>query len=311
MPESLLYLIKSQRLEEAFRISQYLAKLDSSEKNKFMLILSRIQQENEPYSSHIFNKSGRDIEEYDNLLDKNMQLNENLQKISHRKYTEEIHLKENILKDKENDQSVRRRDSLLTEREMEKEIKDKFLLYFLIMIFAFLNSYLIQGIRYILPKTLIKVFPKQTWKVNLELQISSVAEGVLAFFTGILIEMPYFKRLKLLTFSILTTSFFSFSGFMVKRYIDIFACILKTTITIQDQVLEVYSTEMFETENRVFMLSIFNIFSGVPVFLSPYINDVIHHYSFTLTYFWFGVCAFALFILSFFFKNETFRITLK
>ena len=87
--------------------------------------------------------------------------------------------------------------------------------------------------------------------------------------------------------------------------------ILKTTITVQDQVLEVYSTELFETENRVFMLSIFNIFSAVPVFLSPLINDLLNHHSFIFTYFWFGVIGLALFLLGLFFKNETYRTTLK
>ncbi len=311
MPESLLFLIKTQRLDEAFIVSQHLTRIDAKEKNNFMKILSQIQ-ENESSLDPKCKKGILDLEENELFLDKNAHINQDLLKISHRRYSEDIIFKDNFLKEKQNDHSIRHRETTtLTEREVEKELKDKFLIYFLIMIFAFLNSYLIQGIRYILPKTLSKIFPHENWKVNLELQISSVVGSVVAFFTGILIEMPYFKRLKLLVISIFATGLVSFISFSTQKYIDIFACILKTTITVHDQVIEVYSTEMFETENRVFMLSIFNIFSGVPVFLSPFINDVINQFSFTFTYFWFGVSAFVLFILSFFFKNETFRTTLK
>jgi hypothetical protein len=310
MPESLLYLIKAQRLDEAFVVSQHLARIDAREKNNFMKILSHIQ-ENESSIDRKSKKGILDLEENELFLDINSHINQDLLKISHRKYSEEIIYKENFIREKLNDHSIRHRETTLTEKEVEKELKDKFLIYFLIMIFAFLNSYLIQGIRYILPKTLSKIFPHENWKVNLELQISSVICSVVAFFTGIFIEMPYFKRLKLLAISIFATGVISFTSFSTQKYIDIFACILKTTITVHDQVIEVYSTEMFETENRVFMLSIFNIFSGVPVFLSPFINDVINQFSFTFTYFWFGVSAFVLFILSFFFKNETFRTTLK
>ena len=288
MPESLLYLIKTGRLEEAFRLCQYLTEITEAEKENFMCVLSNLNDIKDNENKEYFEDTEK------KLID--------VQRISFRKLSENPEEKENL---------VKKEDKIDDLKNTEENLKDKNILYIIVMIFAFFNSYLIQGIRYILPKTLSKVYPKNAWIVNLELQISSVAEGIAAFMTGILIEIPTFKRLKILMFSIFSTLIFSFLGFFLKKNIDIYSCILKTTITVQDQVLEVYSTELFETENRVFMLSIFNIFNSIPVFLSPMINDIINHQSFIFTYFWFGVIALTLFFLGFLFKNETYKTTLK
>ena len=284
MPESLLYLIKTGRLEEAFRLCQYLTEITEAEKENFMCVLSNLNDIKDNENKEYFEDTEK------KLID--------VQRISFRKLSENPEEKENL---------VKKEDKIDDLKNTEENLKDKNILYIIVMIFAFFNSYLIQGIRYILPKTLSKVYPKNAWIVNLELQISSVAEGIAAFMTGILIEIPTFKRLKILMFSIFSTLIFSFLGFFLKKNIDIYSCILKTTITVQDQVLEVYSTELFETENRVFMLSIFNIFNSIPVFLSPMINDIINHQSFIFTYFWFGVIALTLFFLGFLFKNETYN----
>ena len=288
MPESLLYLIKTGRLEEAFRLCQYLTEITEAEKENFMCVLSNLNDIKDNENKEYFEDTEK------KLID--------VQRISFRKLSENPEEKENL---------VKKEDKIDDLKNTEENLKDKNIVYIIVMIFAFFNSYLIQGIRYILPKTLSKVYPKNAWIVNLELQISSVAEGIAAFMTGILIEIPTFKRLKILMFSIFSTLIFSFLGFFLKKNIDIYSCILKTTITVQDQVLEVYSTELFETENRVFMLSIFNIFNSIPVFLSPMINDIINHQSFIFTYFWFGVIALTLFFLGFLFKNETYKTTLK
>ena len=186
------------------------------------------------------------------------------------------------------------------------------IIYSVIMTLSFMNSYLMQGIRYILPKTLMKIFDKDISKVNLELKVSAILEFCAAIVTGVFIELPYFKRLKLLVLSIFGAGFFSLFGYVTPKYLDIFACSLKPILTIQDQVLEVYASEVFETQSRVFLLSIYNIFNSIPNFISPYFNDVMNENDFELTYLIFGIFSVVMLIMaSTMLKKETFRETLK
>lgn len=202
----------------------------------------------------------------------------------------------------------------------EKHQKSPILEYFIIMSFALLNSFLAQGIRYILPKTLTYVYhiknyntDENTFKenfssnaglVSLELQISSISAGIVSFMTGILIENTYFKRLKLLRMAIFMSSLISAMAFFVKTKIDLFSCTLKTVIILQDQIIDIYAIEAFEVKKRVMLLSIYNILQSTSGFLSPYINDLITFYWFRLNYLVFAILLMVCFIMSLFLGRQ-------
>jgi hypothetical protein len=193
--------------------------------------------------------------------------------------------------------------------------------YFLIMIFAFVNSFLSQGIRYILPKTLTHVYHIRNYDVaeqnlnkvisdynasvvSFELQISSISSVVVSLLNGVLIEQSFFKRLKLLRIVNLLSGFTSYSAFYFRRHIDVFACVLKTTLTMQDQIFEIYATEIFETKRRVLLLSIYNVTLSINNFLSPYVNDLLTYHWFRINYLVSAIMLTILMFLSIFLTKE-------
>jgi hypothetical protein len=197
--------------------------------------------------------------------------------------------------------------------------------YVLIMIFSLLNSYSVQGIRYILPKTLTHVYhiknsniddtskqqiSKNATVISFELQISSIFSGLVSFFTGILIENSYLQRLRLLKITNVFSCAMAFLAFFQRKYIDVFIIILKSSITMQDQIVEIYSAEWFDVKRRVMLLSLFNIIQSCSSFLSPFINDVLTNFNYSLNYLVFGILLSILMLLSIFLKKEKFKIIL-
>lgn len=181
----------------------------------------------------------------------------------------------------------------------------------IIMILGLVNAYMVQGIKYILPKTLFQVHGQKGQEsmkiVNFELQMASIASGVTCFLTGFLLESSYFQRLKLLKMVAFFSSIVSYLAFYMFGIIDVLACVLKASLTMQDHVIEIYSAESFETKRRILYLSICNILQSVSNFVSPYLNDVITNYWYRLNYLIFGiVCTVALFI-SLFLQKEKFK----
>jgi MFS family permease len=190
----------------------------------------------------------------------------------------------------------------------------------ILMSFALLNSFLAQGIRYILPKTLTYVYHIKNYNtdentikenitsnaslVSLELQLSSISAGIVSFMTGILIENTYIKRLKLLRTAIFMSSMISALAFLIKSRIDLFACILKAVITLQDQIVDIYAIEVFEVKKRVMLLSIYNILQSTSGFISPYLNDLITFYWFRMNYLIFAIILMMCFIMSLFLGRE-------
>jgi hypothetical protein len=269
--ESFLYLVKKGRLDEAYKVySKLNPKAAEKEKEHFF---------------EVFNcESESHVKEHDIEANKEG-------------YQAEVEEKTNLLIKKGCNSEKDRKASLRT-------------IYIVLMVLSFTNSYLIQGIRYILPKTLTNIFPKKVEKVNYELKVSAICELGTAILTGVLIEIPYFKRLKVLSGSVFLTSALSFGGYFFQKLLDVFACSLKPIITIQDQALEIYSSEVFETKSRVLLLSLFNIFSSVPNFVSPYLNDLFNEHDYTITYLVFGLLSAIMLVLTFLLKKETFRQTL-
>jgi MFS family permease len=178
----------------------------------------------------------------------------------------------------------------------------------LILSIAFFNAYSLQGIKYILPKTLEFVFSNQDNQIGTELTISSVLNGCSSFLTGILIENSFFQRLRLMKVVILFSVIMSFSAYIIKDLIDIFACILRASVGMHDQILEIYSAESFKTKHRVFFLGLYNIIQSVSSFMSPLVNDIIISHSYNLNYFVFGVILSFLTILACFLQKEKFKI---
>lgn len=217
-------------------------------------------------------------------------------------------------------------DSVRTEATKSKiDRNNPIFHYVIIMIFTFFNAYLAQGIRYILPKTLTHLYQIKKNElndlinndvngnvaiINLELQIAATASGVISFMTGILIENSFFQRLRLLKLTGIFSCFVSYNAFFVRRYIDVFACILKSSITMQDQITEIYSAESFDTKRRVMLLSLANIVQSISNFISPLLNDIINSYSFRLNYLIFAIVLSFMMLLSFFMKKEKFKIVL-
>ncbi len=192
--------------------------------------------------------------------------------------------------------------------------------YAIIMTFALFNSFLSQGIRYILPKTLTHFYHLKTFNLNednvkhgynhnatlvsIELQLASTATAIISFLTGILIESSFLKRLRLLRIGIVLSALFSFLAFYIRKKIDIFACILKSVFTLQDQIMDIYSSETFDTKRRLMLLSAYNIIQSTSSFTSPYVNDLITNYWFRLNYLIFFIALCFLFILSLLFSKE-------
>lgn len=178
----------------------------------------------------------------------------------------------------------------------------------LILLIAFFNSYVLQGIKYILPKTLEFVFSGNDKQLGVELTISSVLNGGCSFLTGILIENSFFQRLRLMKVVILFSTIMSFSAFIVKDLIDIFACILRACIGMNDQILEIYSAESFKTKHRVLFLGLFNIIQSVSSFTSPLLNDILITKSIYLNYLIFTIILSFLTLLACFLKKEKFKL---
>jgi MFS family permease len=201
-------------------------------------------------------------------------------------------------------------------RIQEEDKKDSsFFNYSAIMVFALFNSFLVQGIRYILPKTLTHFYHLKLYNlkeehfkagyshnaavVSAELQISSTLSAFISFLTGILIENSFFKRLRLLRIGIFLCTILSFLAYFLRNKIDVFACSLKSLITLQDQILDIYSSETFDTKRRIMLLSTYNIIQSISSFMSPYVNDLITNYWFRLNYLIFFIILCFLFLLSF------------
>jgi MFS family permease len=178
----------------------------------------------------------------------------------------------------------------------------------LILSIAFFNAYSLQGIKYILPKTLEYVFEDNDNQIGVELTISSILNGCSSFITGILIENSFFQRLRLMKVVILFSSIMSFSAYMLKDLIDIFACILRASIGMHDQILEIYSAESFKTKHRVFFLGLYNTIQSVSSFTSPLINDIVITHSYNLNYLIFGIILTPLTFLACFLQKEKFKL---
>jgi hypothetical protein len=178
----------------------------------------------------------------------------------------------------------------------------------LILSIAFFNAWSLQGIKYILPKTLEYVFSNQDNQIGIELTISSVLNGCSSFLTGILIENSFFQRLRLMKVVILFSVIMSFSAYILKDLVDIFACILRASIGMHDQILEIYSAESFKTKHRVFFLGLYNIIQSISSFTSPLLNDIIIAHSYNLNYLIFGIILSFLTFLACFLQKEKFKI---
>jgi hypothetical protein len=196
----------------------------------------------------------------------------------------------------------------------EKKMKcSKLFNYFLIMFFALSNTYLSQGIRYILPKTLTSFYHLQNHDtsetinyqsnenlstVTFELKITAICSGLVAFINGVLIDFSPWGRLGIIRLGIFISTIVSFLAFFSENSIDVFACILKTTLNLQDQTMDIYSSEYFEVNNRIMLLSIYNILQSLSNFMSPYINDLITIKNFRTNYLVFSITLVICFILS-------------
>ncbi len=191
--------------------------------------------------------------------------------------------------------------------------------YFLIMFFALANTYLSQGIRYILPKTLTSFYniqnydtaDKQNYESNkylnivtLELKITAICSGLLALFNGVLIDFSPLGRLGIIRFGIIISTVLSFLAFYSEKSIDVFACILKTTLNLQDQTMDIYSSEYFDVKNRIILLSIYNILQSLSNFMSPYLNDLIIITDYRQNYLVFSITLVVCLFLSLALKNH-------
>jgi MFS family permease len=181
----------------------------------------------------------------------------------------------------------------------------------LIMFISFLNGYLVQGSKYILPKTLIQVNAGKNIDymeiVTRQLELASFSSAVCCFFAGFLMESVYFQRLRLFKILACCSSMIAYSAFSIYSQIDILACILKGILKIQDHAMDIYSAETFETKKRVLYLSISNILCSFSMFVSPFVNDIITEYWYRLNYLIFGIVASVVFLSSLTLKKEKYK----
>jgi putative MFS transporter len=182
---------------------------------------------------------------------------------------------------------------------------------YITLVLAFLSGFMVVGIKYVLPKTLELMFEHHPTRMNLELQLSSVLSGLCSMSVGLFIENSLFQRLRFMKAIMIITTFLSFSAYFIPESLDLIACVVKSTVIMTDQILEIYASESLKTKERVFFLGLFNIVQGITAFISPLVNDLIMIFGFKYNYLLFGSVMIIVVILSRFLHRDKFKALIK
>jgi MFS family permease len=181
---------------------------------------------------------------------------------------------------------------------------------YITLVLAFLSGFMLVGIKYVLPKTLEIMFQENHTRMNLELQLSSLLVAVCSISVGLFIENSLFQRLRFMKALMFCTMIICFSTYSVPHGLDIIACVIKCTVIMTDQILEIFTSESLKTRERVLFLGLFNIVQSITAFVSPLVNDLIIIISYRYNYVLFGCVMIVMVILSQFLHREKYK-TLK
>jgi MFS family permease len=178
---------------------------------------------------------------------------------------------------------------------------------YITLVLAFLSGFLLVGIKYVLPKTLETMFQKNPTRMNLELQLSSIMVGIGSISVGLFIENSLFQRLRFMKALMVCSLLLCFSAYGIPEVLDIIACVLKCTIIMTDQILEIFTSESLKTKERVLFLGLFNIVQSITAFISPLVNDLVIIFHYKFNYLLFGSVMIVVVILSLFLHREKYK----
>jgi len=163
---------------------------------------------------------------------------------------------------------IRHISTISTFDKIQMLFSKKFLKYTVILsMMAAMTGFIFNGIFFMLPTTA----PKLNHQTFIEVIISVSLELPSNFLVALAIEAKVFGRLKIIRFGYFITILVCISCLAIGKVYLIIECLLKFFITIPNNVIIVYTSEIYDGEIRTLGLSFITFWKRFAIILSPFV----------------------------------------